>query len=1516
MPLINRIEMSNFMNSRREEPWRPDWAYQLLDLKGENTAINMPNGKGKSTIVHLVLATLAYDRSLTDMRLRHFAPQSTGHFTHVRMETYIWADDNAPQDMVAQAGGDFGGTPMVFGIYGNAGESGSFKLYAYRGTLEDCPIGRSEGNRITLIGNQAFLDKLSSMPGRFPAAQKDESRVNWRDFVTGIFDMASIEQQLVYQKAKGAEGSSGYFDVTPARNRTFAETVFYERLAPELLTDMMSNVEEFADERGIEDTIHQKVQGIIKAKVRTAKTADDLERTRHVLEEFDRVKNKAGTLVDAKAQADTAISAFSVHKVALEELVIDDPIPGLPRKPTGQEPDLVKFMVMQDGKWFLPDRVFEIFTGEKVSAINQRSERNSISSIGVNRSQVIDFNCDIDHRGSPKGGGSPGRLYLMDAALALVSATSIFLPPLNRKKAAEAVEEAFAWINEHGDTNPARLEQRGLTTEQAALKAELTEARRQSESLTKEAMSLQQEQQQISTQQAEFHRMSASGLFTEAELANPAETGRKAQDDFQKADSALNSHQRKKAEHKGTFGEWKDFIAQHGDDADPAAQTELLMQAKADAEEALSRNESGLSEARRAEHAARQSLSTHEKRHASLTEKIDAVANLRPLVRAFKERFGDVSPVGVEQQVRRALSDADNRLFAINTQRVAMKGALDALCGFRGRFGSEASPMDWLAERDGQRGLLASEIGKRQDELDDLNLRRADLDKAAVAPGKVAREVLAHAGSDAIPLYAAIDALELPHDRKERLLSVFSALLFSPVYAEAARAAEVARKLASEGVESPVFVISELEEFCQRTQIEYDGATAKTWLVGVRTRPVDCILDPALVDKEKESLEEQIARTKEDIADKKIRHETLNPEGDDSVMARKAFEAIEKDYATKDAALKAECEQLELELPILRDKASDEAIRFIVASVEYERLLGGLSEAQLQESHAKVEHDVQEAQVLLEKCADNVESLSKERELLQESSKNASVKAASIPLLNRIKAFIDADLPAFMLTADSVESDLAGVKAQMERRKDFRFDIADGFVRRGGGTRPQEIERRLAEIVPERNHIQDKVIPELEGRLSSIGQRLVEVSGPIVQIDNLARELQKKYRDMAAIDVEPCAVPNQRLIEHPLYQAAISVRNASSTESVIATLLAMRDPVMGFESVEVKNEVSNAVSTMKKAREALLSEIDRIKNDSNLALNEQMRIGLEQSKEDVQELLRMIEVTADNYKKSLAANETSRKHLDEEWGNIGAWLENFTRRLPGNFEVMRSVFRPGRDNVSGEIVTAGFEIEARISDMKDVRSILTGIVEKVEKAEKNREIFADDEANRTRIEKNIRNEIRDEFYRSVIIDPKIRVCIPAISRRPLTLEKNMVSSGQGVAMTLLWIVKMADYVTEREIRKRSVSNAGRNRVRSMRTQFVIIDGAFSHLSDKRLITDALDGVRKTRGKFQLVITGHDPNYKNDYNYFPTYIAAREIGGNMMYADSETRRLLQPEEVGSRIGAMESAAWHKLPEHAE
>lgn len=1510
MPLINRIEIANFMNSRREQPWRPDWTFQQFDLKGENTAINMPNGRGKSTVVLAVLAMLTADRSINEIRSKHFAAHTSGHYSHVRIETYIWADDESPNDLVAQAGGDFGGYPMVFGIYGKAGENGGYKLYTYRGTFEDCPIGRREGNRVMLTANADFLDKLSVIPSKFPAAARDDTRANWRNHVGSVFDMPSIEQQLVYQKAKGAEGSSGYFDVNQPRGRTYAETVFYERLAPELLVDMMGNVEEYAVERGIEDIIHKKVQGIIKAKAQTTKTAEELERTRHVLEELERIREKADGVTTAKADTDTKITEFSLHLALLKDLVVDAPIPGIPRTPPEDAPILTRVMVMQRGKWCLPDRAFVVFTGEQPMHVNERANSNRINFANTDKSQLIDLIGDIKLRDER---GKPNKFYDAAAVIALLNVTTNFKNGYFRETAIRAVEDAFAWAEVNGDTNPARLEKRDLEGRLGVAKAYRKEVADRRDALHGENGKLVEEQQQIGAQQAEFRRMAESGLFSDEDLISPAETGRKIEENHQKAERSLAEHRRQFAENKAIFEEWQKFVTEHGEDANPAAIATLLESRRDEAKQTLDDNRRDLEAARKQTNEDKADAEAKGKRYAALAEKSTKVQALRSQTKEFAERFGDENPDGLERTVRGDLKCAEKRRDDIGLERARMNVALAAWQTFIGRYGDSCSPKDWLGTRDAERIALTGEIATLGTEIKNLKAQRADLDKAAVAPGIVAREVLELAGADAEPLHAVVERMVLAPDSKERVLSLFSALLFAPVYGTAERAAEAACLFAANGIEAPVFLAEELKAFCRDTTIAYDGTVARMWLVGVRTRPVDCLLDPSLVPREKEALDGSIAATGGRLAAKEGRFVELDPESEETLFVRKAKEAVDNGYPAKDGLLVEELADIGKDMQRLLDRASDDALASIRAVIEYRLLLTGETEETLAEALVTAEEVARVANDKLAVHKERVGNLEAVREQLQAALTEASVAVTNAPILKKISNFVDGGGPAFMQGAPAAERTLDEAKQRAEGRKGFRFDLAETFVK-SGERRSQEIEKRLRSIEGELKDIIDVRLPDIDRECETLGNHLPGLEGDIVDIDNLVWEVRKKYREMARTDCVTCPVPRERLASHPLAKATVSVRRAEGTSEIVAALRLLREPLEDIEATTLAHDVVNARKSLRLAHESLCGEIDRVKSADNIALNEQMRIGLDRAKEDIDELVRMITTTRDNFDKSRVANETARHYLDDAWEGIGSWLENFTRRLPGNFEAMRTAFRPARDSVSGDIATAGFEIEAKIADMNDVRTVLTNIVNTVEKRDRSREALGDDENERAHHDRDMLKKIREEFYRSVLIDPKIRICIPSISRRPLTLEKNMVSSGQGVAMTLLWIIKMADYVTERELRRQNVSNAQRRKVRSQRTQFVIIDGAFSHLSDRKLITDALDGVRRTRGKFQLIITGHDPNYRNDYAYFPTYISAREIGGNLMYADCETRRALSPEEVGSRNGVMELASWHKRAEN--
>lgn len=87
MPLIHAIEVASFLNHRRIQPWRPDWRYQRFLLGGLHAAMNIPNGRGKSTLVSAILGMLAWHpKTLKEVRTNHCAPPDYRFFTHFRVE--------------------------------------------------------------------------------------------------------------------------------------------------------------------------------------------------------------------------------------------------------------------------------------------------------------------------------------------------------------------------------------------------------------------------------------------------------------------------------------------------------------------------------------------------------------------------------------------------------------------------------------------------------------------------------------------------------------------------------------------------------------------------------------------------------------------------------------------------------------------------------------------------------------------------------------------------------------------------------------------------------------------------------------------------------------------------------------------------------------------------------------------------------------------------------------------------------------------------------------------------------------------------------------------------------------------------------------------------------------------------------------------------------------------------------------------------------------------------------------
>lgn len=197
-----------------------------------------------------------------------------------------------------------------------------------------------------------------------------------------------------------------------------------------------------------------------------------LRRSGNTLTELAQLVDTRGELKEAERGYDGHRQTLSVELAALKYVLIDEPIPGVPHIPSEALP-LARSMVLQGGQWFLPDRVMAEFSGELTSAVNQRAlERNRLTLEKLDRSQIIEFACDLDRQ--KQKGGHASQLYSRETALALLELTSNFTRDWTKQKGIDALNQAFDWVEAHADTNPGREIRRGLDKALADSKSGLT----------------------------------------------------------------------------------------------------------------------------------------------------------------------------------------------------------------------------------------------------------------------------------------------------------------------------------------------------------------------------------------------------------------------------------------------------------------------------------------------------------------------------------------------------------------------------------------------------------------------------------------------------------------------------------------------------------------------------------------------------------------------------------------------------------------------------------------------------------------------------------------------------------------------------------------------------------------------------------------------------------------------------------------------------------------------------------
>lgn len=1478
MSVLNRIEIANWLNIDDTRDWRPDYRHVVLNLSGQSTAIQAHNGTGKTRMTRAMLALLARDREFTTDARSKMAPRTASSASHIRIEV-LHPTDVRQEDILARFGAQVAGETYVFGMYGYSGDGQKVTFYKYSGRLEDCPPARRDGHRITLVSDEEFRRTLRSMSELLLDAQEEE----WLSEVAKHFDTGTVRQMIEYQKKGAGDSTESFFKVRQHHGERYDESFFFDILAPELLVGTMGT-EALEGERRFEDTVLISSRRISQALTDSRAKQKEMEETERALRAVELVADAGRRMTDARNDYQTQCRTLSNEAAFLKRIVVDYPVPGIPSAKLPENPEtaiVARELKLQADAWILPDWTIASITGEDPSRINERANRQRIEHAVIGR-QAIEIPCDhgLLQISRPQGGGHGNQGYREDAAAALIRNAPRFAEGWTKESAERAIHHAFAWALDKADTNFSRRKVAILDEELKVARDELTKAETELGQLETALEELQRKRSSMDAARYAYDEMARSGFFSAAELQAPQETGKAIATALTSAEKALHNHIDATGQHRATYVKWQRFINENGEDADPGRMADALEAAQRAARDLLNEARSTRSKLEVKRNELDKLIGAEQRRQSDVAKIIDRFDEPRQGAARFAELFPGEEVIGLLERVKRELRDASNRHAELQGFLQASEEQLQKLEAFRAAYPGQ-SPSAVLKARNDRRDALSNRCRELRTERDNAIRQRSELDRAQIAAGDVSRRILDEAGSDAKPLHAVIEELGLEPERRRLALTHFSGLLFAPVLDTIEAAEAVARKLHAKDLPAPVFSWSELGEFCLEGEIRETKSVAYSYMLGARTRPVDCLLDPGLVEREKAALDERIAYLGQELDAADAERGVLAPDHPDTRLIEAARQAVETGLEERRAQAIEELRKIAADLPRLEERASERSTEIIRGAERFSRMGGEPAYQKARQDKETIDAAIQRLEGERAETQEALTAAETAVHRAESAHELASAKMSQVALLKELAKFARDGGPAFMRSADAQRQRLETERDGLSTRGKFNFALAQASVETAAGAEArldEEIRDKSnakRDLLRARTELSDKI---REGSDARDGHRPDKD-----RLDDVARRLIDQHRKAQAALSELEIAPSATIEETQSKELVTAISQATrlhlaiedgQEDDIVELADELREDVEKLDIGVRSKTIEAARKVLDTARKELHTEIRKAAEDKELRLASNERDFLNQAREEpakVADLYRHLEkVWNDNKRVSDEAHEALVERREE----LASALKNMTTRLTGNFETMRRAMNWKSDG-AGELIEAGVQVKAAIHSDAQTKVLLDEIVDMIERAEATRQDaiqHGDTDALKTQEQhdEDLKERIRRRFYRGMFSETEIRMRHPELKAGRPDLLKKTISTGQQNAVMLMLMLKLADFAIERDVRIGFKYPKQRRKAKALAQKVVIIDGLFSNLSNRELIKESLRAMAKVRGNFQLIGLIHNPHYFNDPDIFPNH----------------------------------------------
>lgn len=1469
MSLINRIEMANLNNMAGDRGgWDPMIRYVLVDTMGKTTMINATNGGGKTTLCIGVIGLLARNQKLmSDFHQRMcpvHIPDRASVFSHLRVE-FLVPDPNyavGTRNLLSSVEERVPGHKYVFGVYGNSGDQGRTVCYSYAGTLEDAAILESAN---TLRSNKAFTEAL-----RNARAKTDPTREDWITDVSEHIERSSILDMARIQCMPSEDKIIEYFQVRKKKEYgSYDAGFFYEILAPILLSGLMDGEVDASEEHSFQDTVLTSLKHVFKARFQVARKAKELRQLSDATGHLRGATESGQRALALNAQLESNLASARDRMAGIQLMVVTNPIPGVPREIVGKDIShaLAAHIVMSDldSKWRIRDAGVAWLVGETVSVVNQLAARNYFE--GRQLLQVIEYYCDSSTRPGPKP-----RYYTEEEALKLLEATQSVAHGLTKSSTADELRDAFRCVASKLDSNPfrqSRIHQEDLVAQD---QHQLAEVQANIASTRRQVSDLEGEQKTVTADQDQFNRLAESGIFTKEELESPRLTLDRVESDARSKRTAHEQLVSNIAKAETYLPSWAEFVIEFGDTNHPA---EVLTRLQVEKEAA--RSERQAKKAARVETAGLQKRAAESvrKEARALADATNRIAELKPLLDAlaqFEQLHPGKAPGKFEAEVRSGITAEEKREREASSQIAGLKKAQADIAAFAA-LNTGVSAHERLALAKAEHLRVAGEIISAKDEERNLARQLDALSKESIAPAQEYHRAL----SQLAPTYKfehVHDVLsKLPALKKQTAFEQFSALLFAPCFSDAAEAKEAAKLLDTAKLRIPVVHAAGLTAYLESFE---DAAGV---FIGSMTREAACLLDPALIPKEKKRLAAELDETGVRLSVLQTQLATWALDAPTQVAAAKSISAAlldpEANLPLAQEQLRAAMEALEklkrliepTPLQIIR-RAADCVAQNARAHEQKARLEIDRAKAAL----AIAEADASGLEDLLARQDKDIQRLSEQFESILPAIRENNLRNAT--------ALLQLGLPTDRGALDAMLEVSNTEFAQAQHRAQFSLALQAAQrhvdrLRRGGSSVDKELsaaKSKLSGLVNDETQLQGLIVSGTAAAFSMLQ--------PERQLDAVVIKLQKQHRACRAVlsslvDLDErsvsAALPDYVSELRQLLKGDVTREVDIQAEHFIDRLRADLEDfnaedvgkLLNAQRLERDRELSTFASESRKA-----SESNALRDVERLVLKEAGGI------DGVTAVLGLHETLVTKLKAEQEAHEKISRWESDQFAAAADRLKSFIASAASGLDLLKRICK------SDESSNMRFHIEVTVCDEAAVNNMLTTLFADFEQDWELRETAAqkrgetDDSVKKQ--DELLKDMIQKACFTKIFANPRIRYESSLLrSEGKHTFDLHQFSGGQKTALILAWMVRLNDFQIRRDMQKKGSSTL-RRQARRNQSNFMIIDGLFSNLSHMPLIHESLRDIAAGRndGRFQLIGLMHNPAYVNDPLIFPTLVLGR------------------------------------------